>query len=64
MLIKYKNIGNQEINTIESNNMTLIEKSEFIKLVFNFNIIILDIEDVDNNIIDKGLRVQILNGDF
>lgn len=62
MLIKYKNINTHEIRIIESNDMTIFEKSEFIKLVFNFNIIILDINN--DNIIDKELRVQILNGNF
>lgn len=62
MLIKYKNINNHEINTIESNDLSFLEKSEFIKLVFNFNIIILDINN--DNVIDKELRVQILNGNF
>lgn len=60
MIIKYKTNSNHSIQTIDTNEMSVLDKIDFIKKVYNFDIVILN----DSGNLDNQKRINILNGIF
>lgn len=60
MILKYKTNNSSVIITKDSNTMSVFDKLEFIKKVFNFDIIILDNDGKSDDVV----RLSVINGKF
>lgn len=60
MILKYKTNSNHSIQTIDTDEMSILDKIDFIKKVYNFDIVVLN----DNGDLDNQKRINILNGIF